>query len=45
MDRKYNKLFVGAASVALALSSVAGVAAQEDGYVIGVSNTVWHRFT
>jgi ribose transport system substrate-binding protein len=52
MDRKYTKLFAGGAAVALALSSVGTVFAQDespaaeasmaagDGYVIGVSNTV-----
>ncbi len=40
MDRKYAKLFAGAAAVALAISSVGSAVAQDDGYVIGVSNTV-----
>ena len=42
MDRKYAKLFAGAAAVALAVSSVgvAQVAPGSDGYVIGVTNTV-----
>jgi ribose transport system substrate-binding protein len=50
MDRKYAKLFAGAAAVALAISSVGSVAAQDESpaaeeaaggsYVIGVSNTV-----
>ena len=40
MDRKYAKLFAGAATVALAISSVGSAVAQDDGYVIGVSNTV-----
>jgi ribose transport system substrate-binding protein len=38
MDRKFAKLFAGAAAVALAVSSVGSVAAQDDGYVIGFSN-------
>jgi len=42
MDRKYAKLFAGAASLALAATSmgVATAVAQDDGYTIGVSNTV-----
>ncbi len=42
MDRKYAKLFAGAATVALAATSLgaATAVAQDDGYVIGVSNTV-----
>lgn len=41
MDRKFAKLFAGGAAIALALSSVGSVAAQEEGgYTIGVSNTV-----
>ena len=41
MDRKYAKLFAGAAAVALAATSLGTVAvAQDDGYTIGVSNTV-----
>ena len=40
MDHKLPKLFTGGAAVALALSSVAPSVAQDDGYVIGVSNTV-----
>lgn len=41
MDRKYAKLFAGAATVALAATSFGTAAvAQDDGYVIGVSNTV-----
>ncbi len=40
MDRKYAKLFAGAAAVALAVSSVGSAVAQDDGYVIGVTNTV-----
>jgi ribose transport system substrate-binding protein len=50
MDRKYAKLFAGAAAVALAISSVGSAVAQDesaapeaaagDGYVLGVSNTV-----
>jgi ribose transport system substrate-binding protein len=39
MDRKFAKLFAGTAAVALALSSVSAVAAQ-DGYKMGVSNTL-----
>lgn len=42
MDHKYGKLFAGAASLALAATSLgaAAVVAQDDGYTIGVSNTV-----
>ena len=42
MDRKYAKLFAGAASLALAATSIGAVTAvaQDDGYVIGVSNNV-----
>jgi ribose transport system substrate-binding protein len=40
MDRKYARSFAGAAAVALAISSVGSAVAQDDGYVIGVSNTV-----
>ncbi len=42
MDRKYAKLFATGAAVALAATSLGATAvmAQDDGYVIGVSNTV-----
>jgi ribose transport system substrate-binding protein len=41
MDHKLPKLFAAAATVALAATSFgSAVAAQDDGYVIGVSNTV-----
>jgi len=42
MDRKYAKLFAGAASLALAATSIgaATAVAQDEGYTIGVSNTV-----
>lgn len=40
MDRKFAKLFAGAAAIALAVSSVGSAVAQEGGYVIGVSNTL-----
>lgn len=40
MDRKYAKLFAGAAAVALAISSVGSAVAQDDGYVIGMTNTI-----
>ena len=40
MHRKYARLFAGAAAVALAVSSVGSAVAQDDGYVLGVSNTV-----
>ena len=41
MDHKYAKLFAGAATVALAASAFGtAAAAQDDGYVIGVTNTV-----
>lgn len=39
MDRKFAKLFAGTAAVALALSSISAVAAQDD-YKVGVSNTL-----
>lgn len=41
MDHKLPKLFVAGAAVALAVTSVGGaVVAQDDGYVIGMSNTI-----
>lgn len=42
MDHKFAKLFAGAATVALAATSLgaATVVAQDDGYTIGVSNNV-----
>ncbi len=41
MDHKFAKLFAGAATVALAASSFGAAAvAQDEGYTIGVSNTV-----
>jgi ribose transport system substrate-binding protein len=40
MDRKYAKLFAGAAAVALAISSVGSAVAQDDGYTIGMTNTI-----
>ena len=41
MDHKYAKLFAGAATVALAASAFGTAAvAQDDGYTIGVTNTV-----
>jgi len=39
MDRKIPKLFAAGAAVALAVSSVGVVAAQDDGYSIGFSNS------
>jgi ribose transport system substrate-binding protein len=39
MDRKYARLFAGAAALTLAVSSV-GSALAQDGYTIGVSNTL-----
>jgi ribose transport system substrate-binding protein len=41
MDHKLPKLFAASAAIALAATSIgSAVAAQDDGYVIGVSNTV-----
>ena len=42
MDHKYGKVFAGAASLALAATSLgaAAVVAQDDMYTIGVSNTL-----
>ena len=41
MDHKYAKLFAGAAAVALAATSFgSAVVAQDDGYTMGVSNTL-----
>ena len=43
MDHKFAKLFAGSAAVALAISSVGAVAAQDEAsgeYVIGVANNV-----
>ncbi len=41
MDHKYAKLFAGAAAVALAATSFgSAVVAQDDGYKMGVSNTL-----
>jgi ribose transport system substrate-binding protein len=40
MDHKYAKLFAGAATVALAATSFGTAVAAQDGYTIGVSNTV-----